>query len=52
MNSNGYILLAIYFISILTLAVSVYSVWLIIKVEEQITNFYDKTVKSILELRR
>ena len=52
MNVNGYILLVIYFISILTLAVSVYSVWLIIKLEEQIKDFYNKTVKSILELRR
>ena len=52
MNVNGYILLAIYFISILTLAASVYSVWLIIKVEEQIKDFYNKTIKSISELRR
>lgn len=52
MNVNDYMLLAIYFISILTLAVSVYAVWLIIKVEEQIKDFYNKTVKSILELRR
>ena len=46
MNVNGYILLAIYFISILTLAVSVYAVWLIIKLEEQIKDFYNKTVKN------
>ena len=46
MTANGYILLAIYVISILTLAVSVYAVWLIINLEKQIKDFYNKTVKN------
>ena len=52
MNVNGYILLAIYVISILTLAASVYAVWSIIRLEEQIKDFYNKTIKSIMESRR
>lgn len=46
MYVDGYMLLAIYFIAVLALAVSVYAIWSIIEVEERITDLYNKKVKS------
>jgi len=46
MYVDGYMLLAIYFIAVLALAISVYAIWSIIEVQEQMTDLYNKKVKS------
>jgi hypothetical protein len=46
MYVDGYMLLAIYFVAVLALAVSVYAIWSIIEVEERLADLYNKQVKS------
>ena len=46
MYVDGYMLLAIYLVAVLALAVSVYAVWSIIEVEEQLTDLHNKKVKN------
>jgi len=46
MYVDGYMLLAIYFVAVLALAVSVYAIWSIIEIEEQLTDLYNKKVKN------
>jgi uncharacterized protein (DUF433 family) len=46
MYVDGYMLLAIYFVAVLALAVSVYAIWSIIEIEEHLTDLYNKKVKN------
>ena len=46
MYVDGYMLLAIYFVAVLALAVSVYAIWSIIEIEEKMIDLYNKKVKS------
>jgi NADH:ubiquinone oxidoreductase subunit 6 (subunit J) len=46
MYVDGYMLLAIYFVAVLALAVSVYAIWSIIEIEAKMLDLYNKKVKS------
>jgi hypothetical protein len=46
MYVDGYMLLAIYFVAVVALAVSVYAIWSIIEIEEKMTDLHNKKVKS------
>jgi hypothetical protein len=46
MYVDGYMLLAIYFVAVLALAVSVYAIWSIIEIEDRLTDLCNKKVKS------